>query len=60
MAYTPVEVSQKSDGSLDVHEPETAAEVAKDEALLGCWFCFTPLDTDTFGTPCPGSPIIPT
>lgn len=60
MTYTPIEVTPKPDGTLDVHESEAAAEVAKDEALYGCWFCFTPLGTDTFGTPCSGQLIIQT
>lgn len=60
MTYTPIEVTPKLDGTLDVHESETAAEIAKDQALLGCWFCFTPLGTDTFGTPCSGQLIIQT
>jgi hypothetical protein len=57
MKYTPVEVEQRPDGTLDVHATEAALEIADEEAKYGCWFCFTPLDSDTFGTGCDYQPV---
>lgn len=52
MKYTPLEVTKGGDGELRVSITDTHAEAAKQEALLGCWFCHTPLNTDTFDSYC--------
>ena len=52
--YTPIEVTLNDSGNLDIHATELALDIANEEALYGCWFCFTPLEHDTFGTPCSG------
>lgn len=50
--YSPVEAELETDGSLTVTESIEADEIAKDDAALGCWFCHTPLTTQSFGTEC--------
>ena len=52
MSYTPIIVEPNADGSLVVSVSDAAGEVAKEEALLGCWFCYTPLNAESFNTKC--------
>lgn len=50
--YRPVSVDLEADGSLSVFESAEAEEIAEDAAVIGCWFCHTPLTTETFDTIC--------
>lgn len=52
LTYTPLEITQQPDGSLHVEATEAAIEAAADEGKMGCWFCFTPLQVETFNTEC--------
>lgn len=52
MSYTPITVELAYDGSLTTYTNEAADEIARDESLLGCWFCHTPLTVENFGTEC--------
>ena len=58
MTYIPLDVEKRDDGSIHVSATESAIEIAGDEALMGCFHCHTPLDTDTFDRECPGPAII--
>jgi len=58
MKYTPIEVEPQLDGSIHVHATEAAIEIAHEEALNGCWFCFTPLTPESLGTDCPYDPAV--
>jgi len=50
--YTPVDVQAEDNGSLTVSVTEVQSEAANEEAAMGCWFCHTPLNTETFATEC--------
>lgn len=52
LQYTPIIVEQKDDGTLSVSEDIESVIIAEDEALLGCWFCQTPLAVESFDTEC--------
>jgi hypothetical protein len=52
LKYTPIQVTEVDGGLLVLHTDELSEETANEEALNGCWFCFTPLNSDTFHTEC--------
>jgi hypothetical protein len=53
LKYVPVTVEEREeDGSLDIYASEEGLDVSADEAVYGCWFCHTPLNTSTFPTEC--------
>lgn len=52
MQYTPLEIEELPDGTLNVSATESAIEVSVEEALYGCWMCHTPLDTESYHTEC--------
>lgn len=53
MQYTPLQVEKGDDGNLSVYASDDALQVSDEEAKMGCWFCHTPLSTETFDTQCP-------
>lgn len=59
LKMTPLEIEQTEDGTLMVYATEAAMEIATEEARHACWFCYTPLDADTYGTECPGGEAPP-
>lgn len=59
LKMTPLDIEQAEDGTLMVYATEAAMEIATEEARHACWFCYTPLDSDTFGTECPGGEAPP-
>ncbi|AVR56962.1 hypothetical protein PBI_TRISCUIT_90 [Microbacterium phage Triscuit] len=52
LKYVPVTVEEQEDESLSIFASEEALEASDDETVYGCWFCHTPLNTDTFPTEC--------
>lgn len=54
LQYTPVVITEKPDGTLDVEAELAAVEVAEEEAIIACWFCNTRLTTDSYNTECAG------
>jgi hypothetical protein len=50
--YTPLIVEPQDNGSLKISANDSAIETAVDEAMMGCWFCYTPLTVDSFNTEC--------
>lgn len=56
MSYVPLIVeaakANPKGGSFTVKIDKVSAEVAEDEALMNCWHCHTPLNNETFNTPC--------
>lgn len=55
LQYMPVIVTEEANGDLHVEARDTAIEVAKTEAIHGCWVCNTPLSIESFKTECDGS-----
>lgn len=54
LQMTPLAVSVTNDGGLKIAPMETSLQLTEDEAKVGCWFCHTPLNEETFHTECPG------
>ena len=54
LQYTPIVVELDPDGTLHTSTEPVADEVAREDSVLGCLFCDTPLTTETFGTECAG------
>lgn len=53
MSYMPVTVDiDESTGDVTILADEGADVVMKEEALHGCWFCHTPLNTESVKTEC--------
>lgn len=59
LSYVPIEVTKLVNDAdevvgLTTFTTELADEIAREESLLGCWHCLTPLTTETYDTPCSG------
>lgn len=52
MQYTPLEIEQQPDGTLEVSATEVAIELSEEQALMGCWHCHTPLTAESYETEC--------
>jgi len=52
LAMVPIEVELQPNGHLHTFVTEGALESAEEDTRLGCWFCYTPLTTETFNTEC--------
>jgi len=52
MQYTPLEITPMPDGTLKIEATEEAIEVSVEDALMGCWFCHTPLGVESYSTMC--------
>lgn len=51
LSYTMIDATVIN-GEIVTTISDTSAEVAEDEAKVGCWFCDTPLDIETINTEC--------
>jgi hypothetical protein len=58
MSYMPVTVEVNEEGDVTILCEEGAEEVMKEEALHGCWFCHTPLNTESVKTECQGQEAV--
>ena len=59
LSYVPIDITEiLGDGdeliSLHTFTTEMADEIAREESLLGCWHCLTPLNIDTYRSECQG------
>lgn len=59
LQYIPVEVEEVTmpDGevTMAITSEDGADDVAKEEAMHGCWFCNTPLTLENHDDECPGA-----
>lgn len=52
MQYTPLDVERTDNGTIIVTAAEAAISTAEEDAMMGCWFCHTPLTSESFDTEC--------
>jgi hypothetical protein len=52
LVYTPVSVELLTDDTIKVFTNDTSEEIAAESALIGCWFCHTPLTRTHIDTAC--------
>lgn len=52
LQYAPIDVELTTEGNLNVFVSEGAADLSEQEAMMGCWFCHTPLTVESYGSTC--------
>lgn len=52
LSYTPITVEVQENGSLHTFTTELGDQIAREESILGCWNCLTPLSAESYDTEC--------